>query len=176
MPQERTRNTLVVSRRLVIFAALSLIATGIVFGLTFYFGQRLMLSWLSFECDIIGGFVSIQQRLAKVGDEELQVLAQSWAAILVIPIYGGIFALTLYVLFLSGLVQGHLFPEFHIPAFADPPTSADIVKLLKQTYPKSGPDFAKLLFWTFVAGFSERFVPQIIQSVSGRAGGGPRER
>jgi hypothetical protein len=23
-------------------------------------------------------------------------------------------------------------------------------------------DFAKLLFWCFVAGFSERFVPQII--------------
>ena len=44
----------------------------------------------------------------------------------------------------------------------NPPTTEDVVTFLNQTYPKSGPDLAKLLFWCFVAGFSERFVPQII--------------
>jgi hypothetical protein len=29
-------------------------------------------------------------------------------------------------------------------------------------YPASGKEVAKLLFWSFVAGFSERLVPQVI--------------
>ena len=162
----RTERLLIVSKRLVIFAALSLLATTVVFASTFMFYERLMISWLSFECGIIGGFVSIQQRLRKINDEELSLLSHSWAMILVIPIYGGIFALVLYVLFISDLVQGDLFPEFYVPPFSVPPTTQDIAELLRTTYPNSGADFAKLMFWTFVAGFSERFVPQIIQKVS----------
>jgi hypothetical protein len=37
---------------------------------------------------------------------------------------------------------------------------------LTQTFPASGTDIAKLLFWSFVAGFSERFVPQIIRKTA----------
>jgi hypothetical protein len=162
----RTERLLIVSKRLVIFAALSLLATTVVFASTFMFYERLMISWLSFECGIIGGFVSIQQRLRKINDDELSLLSHSWAMILVIPIYGGIFALVLYVLFISGLVEGDLFPDFYEPPFSVPPTTQDIAELLRTTYPSSGADFAKLMFWTFVAGFSERFVPQIIQKVS----------
>ena len=39
----------------------------------------------------------------------------------------------------------------------------DFNNFLKLTFPKSGPNVAKLIFWSFVAGFSERFVPQIIK-------------
>ena len=162
----RTKMLLVISRRLVIFAALSLVATAMVFAVTFFFNERLMISWLVFECGIIGGFVSIQQRLKSIEDEELQLLSESWATILVIPVYGGIFALVLYVLFLAGLVQGHLFPAFHIPDFSVPPTTENVVAFLTQTYPSQGGDVAKLIFWSFVSGFSERFVPQIINKVS----------
>ena len=42
-------------------------------------------------------------------------------------------------------------------------SSVDLINFLRSTYPATGPDLAKLLFWTFVAGFSERFVPQILQ-------------
>jgi hypothetical protein len=34
------------------------------------------------------------------------------------------------------------------------------------TYPVAGVDFAKLIFWSFLAGFSERLVPQIISKTS----------
>ena len=162
----RTQRLLIVSKRLVIFAALSLLATTALFAATFLTSDRLMISWLSFECGIIGGFVSIQQRLRNINDEELSLLSHSWAMILVIPIYGGIFALVLYVLFISGLIEGELFPQFYVPAFSMPPTTQDIAEFLRTTYPTSGADFAKLMFWTFVAGFSERLVPQIIQKVS----------
>lgn len=43
------------------------------------------------------------------------------------------------------------------------------MRIFRETYPSSGPDLAKLLFWSFVAGFSERFVPQLISNVTTRA-------
>jgi len=162
----RPENILLITRRLLIFAFISLLATGATFGASLLYKQHLLTSWLCFECGIIGGFVSIQQRLHKVMDDELQLLSQSWYTILLVPLYGGIFALLLYVIFLSGLVEGHLFPEFYIPPFGKTPTEDDVIQFLAKTLPKSGPDFAKLIFWCFLAGFSERLVPQIIARVS----------
>ncbi len=167
----KQKNILIISKRLLIFAALSLLLTLILFAVSAYFNNRFMISWFAFQCGIIGGFVSIQQRLKKIGDEELNLLSESWATILVIPIYGGIFALVLYVLFLSGLLEGHLFPEFYIPTFSEPPTAQNMKEMFYQTYPKQGSDFAKLAFWSFLAGFSERFVPQIISKVSSASKG-----
>jgi hypothetical protein len=166
MTENRTKKILIISKRLLIFAGLSLLLTSLVFGITLFFQERLMVSWLIFECGIIGGFVSIQQRLKQIGTEELSLLSESWATILVVPIYGGIFALVLYVLFISGLIQGHLFPQFYMPEFDNPPSNQNIVDLLSMTYPAQGSDLAKLIFWSFVSGFSERFVPQIIHKVS----------
>jgi hypothetical protein len=44
-----------------------------------------------------------------------------------------------------------------------------IVKVLQKTYPLTGPDLAKLIFWSFVAGFAERFVPQIISNFTSKS-------
>jgi hypothetical protein len=161
---------LIITKRLLIFVAITLLSTAILFSLTF-FGiiDRFFVSWLAFQCGIIGGFVSIQQRLNKIGNEELTLLSESWTSILLIPIYGGIFSLILYILFLSSLIQSSLFPEFYIPAFSTPQVTVnDIQKFLTECYPKTGPDLAKLIFWSFVAGFSERYVPQIIQTLTSK--------
>lgn len=166
---DRQKKLLIISKRLLIFAALSLVAAAVIFGATYLFSERFLVSWFAFECGIIGGFVSIQQRLKKIGDEELTLLSESWATILVIPIYGGIFSLVLYLLFLSGLIEGHLFPKFWVPHFQQPPTTEDIRAFLTKSYPSSAADFAKFAFWSFAAGFSERLVPQIIQSVASRS-------
>lgn len=167
MTTSRAKMLLIISKRLLIFAGLSVVATTIVFAISYFpeSNQRLMISWLVFECGIIGGFVSIQQRLKDIELEELKLLSESWATILVIPLYGGIFALVLYVLFLSGLIEGHLFPHFYIPDFGDKPSTDNIKAFLTETYPSQGSDLAKLIFWSFVAGFSERFVPQVIHRV-----------
>ena len=111
---ERSRRILAVSKRLLVFTGVSLLLTAVLFLLAFYF-QRFPVSWFCFECGIIGGFVSIQQRLKEVGDEELEYLGQSWTAILMIPVFGGVFSLVLYLLFLSGIVESALFPDFAIP-------------------------------------------------------------
>lgn len=73
------------------------------------------------------------------------------------------------MLFLSGLIDGHLFPDFWVPEFQHPPTTEDIRNLLTTSYPSSAADFAKFAFWSFAAGFSERLVPQIIQKVTSKS-------
>ena len=124
-----------------------------------------MVSWVCFGCGLVGGFVSIQQRIKNFGDEELELLSLSWYQVLLIPVYGGIFSLVLYLCFLSGIVEGPLFPSFAGPAFSPPvPTVQDLAAFFSQTYPATGKDLTKLLFWSFVAGFSERLVPQIINT------------
>lgn len=159
----RTNKLLIISKRLVIVIFLSLLATVLLFGVTISFGIRFMMSWFCFECGTIGGFVSIQQRLKSTDNEELSLLSGSWTAVIVKPLYGGLFALILYSLFLSGLLEGQLFPAFSVHTFDNPPTTENIKRFFVETYPKTAADFAKFAFWSFVAGFSERFVPGIIQ-------------
>jgi hypothetical protein len=162
---ERSKRLLLISKRLLLFTGVSLILTGLLFVIAFRY-DRFLISWFCFECGIIGGFVSIQQRLRRIEDQELEYLAESWAAILMIPVFGAIFSLVLYLLFLSRIIEGPLFPILVIPEFPKVPTTADLRRFFAETYPRSGQDFAKLAFWSFVAGFSERFVPQIIGRVS----------
>jgi hypothetical protein len=139
-----------------------------IFALTLFFRQKFMVSWACFCSGLVGGFVSIQQRIKKVSNEELELLSRSWCQILLIPVYGGIFALVLYLAFLSRVIEGPLFPAFSIPPFSVPPSTDDMKNLFEVTYPSTGVDFAKLLFWCFIAGFSERFVPQIISTAERR--------
>lgn len=164
---KRIENIHILTKRLILMTALSVIIFGAIFGLSFYFKQRLMMTWAGFLCGIVGGFVSIQQRIPTVSDVELDLLTKSWFQVLLIPIFGGIFSMVLYCAFLSGVISGNLFPNFYIPK---PPSSGPdtnfLIDILTKTYPSSGEDLAKFLFWSFTAGFSERFVPQIVTKVA----------
>ena len=81
-------------------------------------------------------------------------------SITLIPINGGIFALVLMIMFVGKIIQGTLFPTYPDLKVEDLIT---FKKWITSAYPVSGANVAKLLFWSFVAGFSERFVPQIIR-------------
>ena len=131
--------------------------------------HRFPVSWFCFECGIIGGFVSHQQRLKHLSDQELSFLSRSWASILVVPLFGGIFALVFYLLTLSGLLQGALFPMYSVPDFDNPVSAENLTRFFTETYPASGQDFAKLGFWSFASGFSERLVPDILDDMVNRA-------
>lgn len=164
---DRIEHIHILTKRLIVMTAMSVIFFAAVFAISYIFNERFMLTWAGFLCGIIGGFVSIQQRIPKVRDEELILLTRSWFQILLVPIFGGVFALVLYCLFLSGIVTGDLFPAFYMPLPANnQPDTAFMIALFTETYPEDGESFAKFLFWSFVAGFSERFVPQIITKVS----------
>lgn len=73
----------------------------------------------------------------------------------------GIMGFVAYGLFLSGLLQGELFPEF--VSLEDHYQS--LSTLLKDVSPKTNLDTAKAIMWAFVAGFSERLIPNILDSL-----------
>jgi hypothetical protein len=79
----------------------------------------------------IGGFVGLQRRLKDLTPEDLQLISHSMVYTCLSPLVGGVLALLLYILFLSGLLSGDL--------------------------------------WCFVAGYSERFVTDVIGRFEGAA-------
>jgi hypothetical protein len=162
----RQESILRITRRLIILTGIGLALIGLLFGATLFLGQKFMVSWSCLLAGVLGGFVSIQQRLYKIGDEELSLLSASWFQISLIPIYGGLFALVLYVILLSGIISGKFFPQFSTPSLTGPVTKDYFISFFRDTYPASGEDLAKLILWCFIAGFSERFVPQIINDVA----------
>lgn len=165
----------IVTRKLVTVTLISLAIVGVAFyGAQLLFRDRSFLVALVFAVGLIGGFVSLQQRLPKASVRDLRRLSETWFAILLVPINGGIFAIVLHVAFLGKILQGDLFPTY-VAANATAAVSgaAAVTDWLKNIAPASSADLGKLLFWAFIAGFSERLVPQILQqhvSVAEREG------
>ena len=81
------------------------------------------------------------------------------------PILGGVFAFALYLIFMAGFLQGSFFPKFK---FTDHPydTYATFAAL---TEPATHADVAKAVLWAFIAGFSERLVPNFIDKIAKEA-------
>lgn len=114
----------------------------------------------AFAAGVIGGFVGLQRRLKKMSDEDLTLLARSWVYVCLSPLVGGILAVVVYILFISGLLAGDLFPKF----VADPHAVDGKPRGLAVIFAIHGEaaDYAKMMFWSFIAGFSERFATDII--------------
>jgi len=77
-------------------------------------------------------------------------------------VIGAIAAIVLYMLFVSGLVQGDLFPSI---ACSEENGCKSISGLMQHYWPKEPTDYGKALVWSFIAGFSERFVPDLLQTL-----------
>ena len=86
----------------------------------------------------------------------LQVLANSVTAVRYAATMGMIFAIVLSILFASALLTGALFPTIT-------PGESWFFTLWKPA------ELAKWLVWGFVAGFSERLVPDILDRFATRA-------
>lgn len=69
---------------------------------------------------------------------------------------GAVFASILLFAFIGGLVQGSLFPKIEAHSW---------IALSFRV-----PDWSKLLVWSFIAGFSERFVPDLLDNLILRGG------
>jgi hypothetical protein len=115
----------------------------------------------AFAAGIIGGFVGLQRRLKSMTADDLMLLANSWVYVWISPIVGGVLAVVLYVLFISTLVSGDLFPTFVPCEVAYCLTDRKGFSIIFDVRGESV-DYAKMIFWSFVAGFSERFVTDII--------------
>jgi hypothetical protein len=106
---------------------------------------------------IVGGFVGLQRRLKQLSPADLNLLSESYIYSFLAPLIGGVLALLLYILFISGLLAGDLFPKFDPDGAPNPSSFASLFYIHGDAKA-----YAKLIFWCFVAGFSERFVTDII--------------
>jgi hypothetical protein len=124
---------------------------------------------------MLGGCVSALSRLYSVawsanlatGAENLGHLF--WSLVinfLLAVIEGGIFAVLLYLAFMGNLVSGTLFPTFRNPV----PTDMNLFHIFLERGLNSHGDFAKALVWGFLAGFSERLVPDFLNTLGGKLG------
>ena len=111
----------------------------------------------------LGSAVSIMRRLGDTAIEDplagRPALLKVWSA----PLLGAVFSLVLSMMFLGNLVQGPLFPKLKL----DTPQHGWLLlgTFMGDLQPESWGDFAKLLLWSFGAGFFERLVPDAMQRV-----------
>jgi hypothetical protein len=70
----------------------------------------------------------------------------------------------LFLIFASGLASGTLFPTL-------PPKMnvSDLKTFIEQLQPENTLDWGKLLVWSFIAGFAERFVPDTLDRLIARS-------
>lgn len=113
----------------------------------------------------IGGLVSMQQRVQSASAEgdpihNVSELMHGWFSIFLSPISGAVFAMVLFLIMTARLLEGELFPEIVAPE--NKLIVLDFRQFLLSTGPSTGADYAKLLVWSFIAGFAERFVPDTL--------------
>jgi hypothetical protein len=128
-----------------------------------YAGDARILSMM-FIAGNLGGYCAIHRSLFDYSDDDLAQLSQSWFALILPPLIGGILSMVLYVIFISGIISGELFPT--IVKEEDIPNSFDAIFSQHAEGPS---DYAKLIFWGFVAGFNEKYVTNIIDSIKAKA-------
>jgi cytochrome b subunit of formate dehydrogenase len=80
------------------------------------------------------------------------------------PLVGIIAAVVLYVIFASHLLMGSGFPLFECELGEN--KCVQFVDFVKHWKPSTAPDYAKAVVWGFLAGFSERFVPDILNRIA----------
>jgi hypothetical protein len=113
----------------------------------------------------MGGLLSMQQRyqsISRDGDpvDNISILKQGWSRLFMPAISGSIFAALLYMIIIGGLIQGDLFPKLRIPAVDT--NYHSLLNAIRNSSPEGVNDYAKLVVWSFLSGFAERFVPDVI--------------
>lgn len=146
-------------RLLIVFVALIVVGLGIL-NIGYAVGG---IGSLVFVMGNVGGYVSVHRGLGDLTDAEVIELADSWWPIVAPPFVGGVLAVVLYIAFLGKLLGGDLFPVFE----EDKGSALTLQSLLTQ-HAVAMPDYAKLLFWAFIAGFNQRYVVDIINSIKAK--------
>jgi len=120
---------------------------------------------------VLGAFFSALTRLYNVDQASIALISPTVSKLggryllmysLVPPIVGAIASVVIYVIFIAGLVgDGGIFPQMVCKAQA----CDSVLTMLRDFGPKAAPDYGKALVWAFAAGFSERLVPDSIQTL-----------
>lgn len=124
-----------------------------------------------FGVGMLGGVFSTLLRVQKFklcGISESRALSQAGNQITVIlaPAVGGVGAVVLFVVLAAGLLQGVFFPSLKPVDFG---AGVDALENLFKIELASSSEAAKLYLLCFLAGFSERLVPDVMSRLSAMA-------
>lgn len=87
-------------------------------------------------------------------------------------IISAILALVLYMMFIGELISGDIFPKFIHTTVEQGGSYTNMKDFATTIDPESFKDVAKILVWSFIAGYSERFVPNLLaRTLSSTPGG-----
>lgn len=130
----------------------------VLYGILIFSGSQVTLP-LVLLFGALGSFIAQQRRLKEFSDEDLQLLMDSKIYMWLSPVTGAILAGILYLIFIGDMLGGDLFPWFDVDRDT---TRQNGIKVIFEIGSKEPSIYGKLLFWSFVAGYSERFVTDII--------------
>ena len=120
--------------------------------------DRYPISWFIIAAAILGSIVNEPFRPGKEHKASYGWVISyiAWKAAIAI-----IFAFLLYLMTIGELIGGNVFPQFvHEPLNENQPWNMEAFLTLVK--PASYKDIAKILIWSFLAGYSEKFVPNLI--------------
>jgi hypothetical protein len=129
------------------------------FAATTYFG---------FLGAYLSRLIAFQTSGAALGFDELDN-GYSWNFLLVRLLVGGLSAVVVYFLISGQLIGGGLFPtpeDVKLGGFGVLWSSFDVDG---KSYEAPTPNFAKLIVWCFISGFSERFLPDQLGSLDAKS-------
>lgn len=128
-----------------------------------------------FGFGVLGAFVSVLRRLNDaIGNNgepdlsrEFSALENEGERLWISLITGGIFSVLLYFLFSSGvgkdLLGTTLIPQFNCGAKCPAPSGDSFLTV---NLPINTAEFAKCIVWSFLAGFSEQLVPDVLDKLA----------
>jgi hypothetical protein len=119
---------------------------------------------------MLGAFFSALIRLYKIEELSIALISPTISRLggrylfmysFVPPIVGAIGAIVVYIAFAGDLLQGGLFPKIVCKV---PGRCGELAEIVNNYGPEEAKDYAKALMWAFIAGFSERLVPDTLQT------------
>jgi len=129
----------------------------------------------SFFAGSLGSSIALLRRIPSQPDIVLERILQSWSSTLMPMIVGGFMATVTYLIFMSGILTGDggggLFTSNLFPNFTEPTVKEDellSLPVVLEIRPAKVIDAGKLMVWSFIAGYSEKFIPQILASLERR--------
>jgi hypothetical protein len=115
----------------------------------------------------MGGLISMQQRFESLTNEgdpinNVSQLVYGRLGAVISAITGAVSAVVLFLVFAGDLLSGDLFPKMSMNDKQANDISYSFLNFFQDIGPVSIKDYAKLIVWSFIAGFAERYVPDTL--------------
>lgn len=124
-------------------------------------GNSVSLLLVVFLAGAAGGVISNYFRIRDLPAQNIGTNAI--IQIYITPLIAGLLSWVAYAICLSGLLQGSLFPVFAGGDVA----YENLEQMFSVVRPNTTLDVAKVLLWSFIAGFFEKLIPNILDKIAG---------